>query len=391
MQTVKQSDTSAAHTAIPYTSVLASDMQSRISTVLTVAAWVVRPDLTSQAGVGTSSQPDQVNAPGVRRYVPDAADISAVMPQFIRLSATSMETREIPIVVVPYDPFVGPGSVGSTQYQAIQNREPLAVRRSIPFVAVSAASPQTRIDTSLLTLTVQIIKSDGTSVAGAGTVIQPDPTNALGCCFYVTGAADLDTNGESVAVIYDTGGTMEPREIPFTVVPYDPYVQPWDRSTTANASTDDAIRDRILTLIEALTPTSLAGDKFRRYRNEGDGDFHAFAQDNPQLRRFQARDTGEDAPPAVSNMITEERELHLDITISYPQTARTGRNNALDRDDVMIEDWKKIDFAIGICGGGNFSGTNNCTPLGCTKSVERVGKVDFLVIRAQYRYWRSTT
>ena len=69
----------------------------------------------------------------------------------------------------------------------------------------------------------------------------------------------------------------------------------------------------------------------------------------------------------------------------------TGHELALDRDDLMVQDWKKLDFAIGICGGGNFSGSNDCTPMGCTKTVERDGKVDFLVIRAKFMFWCATT
>jgi len=156
-------------------------------------------------------------------------------------------------------------------------------------------------------------------------------------------------------------------------------------------ATAEAIRDRAIALIKALTPTKLTGNRFDPYRNEGAGDFISFAQDTPQFRRFQARDVGDDAPPAVSNTQVEERELTLEVRVSYPQTARTGRDNALDRDDAIVADWKLIDHAIGILGAGNFSGANDCTPLGATKSVERVGKVDFLVVRARFRFWCSTT
>ena len=158
-------------------------------------------------------------------------------------------------------------------------------------------------------------------------------------------------------------------------------------------ATAEAIRDRVITLIEAQTPTLLPHDRFRAYRNEGGADLFDWAQKNTAgaFRRTQVRALGEDQPPAVSNMLVEERILELQVAIAYPQDARAGRNNALDRDDAIVADWKKIDFAIGICGGGNFSGSADCTPLGCTKSIERVGKVDFLMIKARFQFWCSTS
>ena len=156
-------------------------------------------------------------------------------------------------------------------------------------------------------------------------------------------------------------------------------------------ATDSAIRDRVLTLIEEIVPTSLSHDRFIRYRNEGDGDFHSFAQTAPQIRRFQVRDTGDEQLPQVSNTLVEEIETEMLILVAYPQNARASKTNALGRDDVMGDDWKAINYAIGIAGRGNFSGANDCTPLGCTKTIDRAGKVDFLTIKARFLYWRSTT
>lgn len=158
-------------------------------------------------------------------------------------------------------------------------------------------------------------------------------------------------------------------------------------------ATSEAIRDRCITLIEGVAPSVLPGDLFRRYRNEGKGDFVAWASANAAAcrRRFQVRDVGDDDPPAVSNMLVEERLLTLQIYIAYPQDSRAGRNNALDRDDSMVADWRKIDPLIGLVGSSNFTGTADCTPLGCTKSVDRVGDVDFLAVKARFRFWASAT
>ena len=158
-------------------------------------------------------------------------------------------------------------------------------------------------------------------------------------------------------------------------------------------ATVEAIRDRIYTLIEALTPTSLSGDTFRRFRNEGGADFVEMSEKNPpgSLRRFQVREVGDDEPPETS-AITEERvRVRFQITIAYPQTARYGGENAMDRDDVINQDWLKLNYAIGIYGRANFSSTHDCTPLGATKTREQGQKVDFLVVDASFEYLRSTT
>lgn len=156
-------------------------------------------------------------------------------------------------------------------------------------------------------------------------------------------------------------------------------------------ATEEAIRDRVIALIEAIAPTSPAAPAFRRYRNEGKGNFRAFAESEPTgaLRRFQVRDRGDDGVPAVTNMDFDRRELVLEVTVAYPQNSRTGSDGALDRDDAMNADWKKIEYAISIYGRANFSAGHDCTPTGATKSIDRDGLVDFLVIVARFEYFRS--
>lgn len=157
-------------------------------------------------------------------------------------------------------------------------------------------------------------------------------------------------------------------------------------------ATADAIRDRVIAIIEALSP-SPARPPFLRYRHEGGADFVDWAQKNPTacLRRLKARDDGREQDPDVSSLIEEDAQLLVIIEIAYPQTSRLGHDAALDRDDVMRSDWKQINFAIGWAGRANFSGANDCTPLGASKRTdERIG-VDLMVIEARFRYWRSTT
>lgn len=156
-------------------------------------------------------------------------------------------------------------------------------------------------------------------------------------------------------------------------------------------STPSAIINRLLTIIEAVDPVSLTSTRFRRWRNEGKADFRDAAEKlgGAALRRVQVRDIGSDEPPAVSNTVYEQRRLSVEILIAYPQDNRAGSANALDRDNVIDQDWDYIDFNIGLCGRVNFYTTHDCTPLGCTKEIERGQTCDFLVIRAEYYYFRA--
>jgi hypothetical protein len=159
-------------------------------------------------------------------------------------------------------------------------------------------------------------------------------------------------------------------------------------------ATEEAIRDRVIAIIEGLTPSSRpVTPKFLRYRNEGDGNFVRWAEASPAaaLRRFQVRDDGRDGIPEVSNTDVEDARLLLIIEIAYPQDSRSGPAAALDRDDTGKADWKKINFAIGICGRANFSGANDCTPTGAIKRVEQRNGIDLVVIEAGFRFYRSTS
>ena len=157
-------------------------------------------------------------------------------------------------------------------------------------------------------------------------------------------------------------------------------------------ATAEAIRDRIMSLIEAITPT-MAKPAFLRYRNEDGADFDAWAEKNPAaaLRRFQVREVGDDELPHTSSVLEERVRTRFALRVAYPQTHRYGAANAMDRDDVMNQDWLKINAAVGIYGGANFTGSHDCIPLGAIKSRESGGKIDFLVVAIDVEYLRSTT
>lgn len=161
----------------------------------------------------------------------------------------------------------------------------------------------------------------------------------------------------------------------------------------AIATTAESIRDRAIAVIGALVPRSHTTRGYRKYDNEGSGDFVAWVAASPSggFRRFQVRQTG-DSGPAVSNTDYEERQLVLAVTIAYPQDGRAGRDQAMDRDDMIDADFKQLDFAVGLYGRANFSPPNpDAMPLGATKTIVKGDGVDFLVIELTFTYQRLTS
>lgn len=157
-------------------------------------------------------------------------------------------------------------------------------------------------------------------------------------------------------------------------------------------ATAESIRDRIRTVIEYIDPVSDFSVKFRRYRAENGVRFRDAMEAAPAacLRRFHVRNVSTEDLPLVSNIDFAQYQLDLEIEIAYPRTNRFGPDGALDREDVIDQDWKEIDFNIGICGRANFAGTFDCTPIGCTpKNVDEGEAVDFLTFRASYLYTRG--
>lgn len=127
---------------------------------------------------------------------------------------------------------------------------------------------------------------------------------------------------------------------------------PAPRGTTA-----EDIRARIATVITALTPTSLTGDKFRESRYESGDEFVSDCEANPAgaVRRFHVIETGEDEPPETSSVTEEERRSTFVVTVAYPKTARYGADQSVDRYEVMRQDQRIIERAIGMHGKANFT------------------------------------
>ncbi len=158
----------------------------------------------------------------------------------------------------------------------------------------------------------------------------------------------------------------------------------------ANAATASTIQERIITLITAITPAALSANKFRH--TQGEGDFRAECEAAPAgaFRRFDVADTGEREMFDASSVDVTLQTVTFAITVAYDRSKRAGVNGVRDRVALMDEDWRKINFAIGAYGRGNFSLTNDCTPLGATRGDDEedvANGLDYLVITARFSHY----
>ncbi len=160
-------------------------------------------------------------------------------------------------------------------------------------------------------------------------------------------------------------------------------------------ATVEAIRDQALTVVEALVPDVCSGDRFRRYRNEGDGDFEGWAEAHPAaaFRRFQIRDTGDDKPAESTNLDVEWRTVTFRGLFAYPHNSRTGPQQALDRDDAIELDQYTIEDALCARGRANFQGSADACWVADGSSTQRIEgtAVDFLEIVFVMLFRRSMT
>lgn len=96
--------------------------------------------------------------------------------------------------------------------------------KRIGFTTVDDADGKTLLN-GTFTATVRLVKADGTSAAGAGTITQPDSVNAPGYRYYTPTAGELNVLGQAVLYISGTvnGTTIRARVIPFDVSALNQY------------------------------------------------------------------------------------------------------------------------------------------------------------------------
>jgi hypothetical protein len=156
-----------------------------------------------------------------------------------------------------------------------------------------------------------------------------------------------------------------------------------------STTTAALIRDRMLSLVDALTPMTDA-TRFRHFREEGD--FRAWAQSQPTacLRRFSILDVGQYRPALVSNTDVELRRALFETVIAYPMSGRFGRNQ-LGVEDVIEQDMHQVEHTIGMRGYGNFTAASGAEAAWVEGETARevAGRVRLLVIVQTFEFYRS--
>jgi len=114
-------------------------------------------------------------------------------------------------------------------------------------------------------------------------------------------------------------------------------------------TTLEAIRDNMISVIEALTPVSSSGAKFRVDRAVVD--FGNWAEEHASscFRRFAIKDAGGYELPECSDHQEERIRANLVVTVAYPRNQASIVGRAANRDlyDLIREDMHQIDGAIG--------------------------------------------
>lgn len=158
-------------------------------------------------------------------------------------------------------------------------------------------------------------------------------------------------------------------------------------------TTAAAIRDACLDTIEALAPRSLAGDRFERHTEEraGGQTFEAWLEAKTgQMRRCSMRDTGVRTPPRVSNTDVIRERVTFALAVAYPLTNRCGSDAGRDLEDVIDEDQRQIDHAIGLHGSANIPTTAVFIVEESRWDRILVDTYVFLMGTLTYEYWRAS-
>jgi hypothetical protein len=123
------------------------------------------------------------------------------------------------------------------------------------------------------------------------------------------------------------------------------------------ATTYEAIRDRQIVLVEALTPTSMSATGFRVSRDTEDFRGWADKSDVAAFRRFSISEFFSEDLPEVSDESEEWIDGTQEIDIAYDKGkgSKYGRGRRRDMNDIMREDEHLIRKALGAYGRGNYT------------------------------------
>jgi hypothetical protein len=136
-------------------------------------------------------------------------------------------------------------------------------------------------------------------------------------------AYHLVTDGGTAGTLYSAGDTVTTvsrwqvwAETPELVA----NLAAWAAGTYAQkVSTAAAIRNRMVTTVLALAPTTHSQIRYR-FPADDDGDFRAWAEATPAaaLRRFVVQEIGPIRPPVVSDTVREWVDEQFELVVAYP-------------------------------------------------------------------------
>jgi hypothetical protein len=158
-------------------------------------------------------------------------------------------------------------------------------------------------------------------------------------------------------------------------------------------TTSAAIRDACLDAIEALTPISLAGDRFERHTEDRSGGmtFEDWLEAKTgQMRRVSMLDNGDRTPPSVSYMDVIRERVTFAVAVAYPLSNRYGLDGGRSLETVIDEDERQISQAIGLHGSANIPSTAvfivEASRWGRAATPDYV----FLIGTLTFEFWLST-
>jgi hypothetical protein len=146
--------------------------------------------------------------------------------------------------------------------------------------------------------------------------------------------------------------------------------------------------------VVAITPTTPLLDREQEFGEFHDSmDFRDWVQANPDscTRMFSIADMFDDDPVEISDAVADLQPIRCEVLVGYQNDFKYGANKLRDLENVIREDYRKIELALGIHGQANY--TVGCTIKedGTPFDVEVYDGVSVLVIPYLCRFYQSTS
>ncbi len=154
-------------------------------------------------------------------------------------------------------------------------------------------------------------------------------------------------------------------------------------------TTVDLIRTQMVSVLEAVTPTSQTGVKFRSHRDEVEFFDWCGANKEAAFRRFEVQWSGGYEGPEVTNTDLEWHRTELTVTLAYPLTwGKYGAKNRASLLKMVEEDVHQFDDLVGLRGAANWTGGSWAIKKPNDEKAEQ-GGVLFVRMTFDVGYYRS--